>query len=74
MNKNSLFLDKINGFIISILILGSYVLRQLVYIRNRESTTDTIILIIIILSVVLFFYWKDLRSKNLFYDTMFFYA
>ena len=72
MNKNSLFLDKINGFIISILLLGPYIFRQLMYIRDRESTTDTIILIIIILSAVLFFYWKDLRSKNLFYDTMFF--
>jgi len=72
MNKNSLFLDKINGFIISILILGSYIIRQLVYIKDKESTTDKIIMIIIILSVALFFYWKDLRSKNLFYDTMFF--
>jgi O-antigen ligase len=72
MNQNSLFLDKINGFIISILLLGQHIVAQLAYIRDRESTTETIILIIITLSVVLFFYWKDLRSKNFFYDTMFF--
>ena len=72
MNQNSLFLDKINGFIISILLIGRYIANQLAYIRDVESRTNRIILIIIILSVVLFFYWKDLRSKNFFYDTMFF--
>lgn len=72
MNQNSLISDKINGFIISILLLGQFISTQLAYIRDRESTTDTIILIIIILSAVLFFYWKDLRSKNIFYDGMFF--
>ena len=72
MNQKSLFLDKINGFIISILLLGQYIFNQLAYIKDRESTTETIILIIIILSFALFFYWKDLRSKNFFMMYCFF--
>jgi len=37
MNQNSLFLDKINGFIISILLIGRYIVDQLGFIRDIES-------------------------------------
>jgi len=55
MNHNSLFLDKINGFIISILLLGQFISMQLAEIRDMENVNDKIIMIAFILSLTFFF-------------------
>lgn len=70
MNQNTMILDKINGFIISILLVGTSISGQLVYVRDMQSINDKIIIIIAILSLSFIFYWKYLRSKNIFYDIL----
>lgn len=74
MNQKKLVLDKINGFTISILLLGNYISTQIVYIRDMKNINDKIIVIVIILSLTFLFYWKYLKSKNIFYDILLFFS
>lgn len=72
MNKNTLISDKINGFIISILLIGNYISTQIVYVRDMKNINNKMIMIMIILLLTIIFYWKYLRSKNIFYDILLF--
>jgi len=72
MNKNTLILEKINGFIISILLLGNFISKQLVYVRDMKNINNKMIMIMIILLLTFVFYLKYLRSKNIFYDILLF--
>lgn len=74
MNKSSKFFDKINGFIISILLVGYYISTQIIYIRDMKNINGKIIVVVIILSLTFVFYWKYLRSKNIFYDILLFFS